>query len=50
MRVVRQHNEVLYHAVLALADLERITAGGFCARLTEAPASRPAPPESKPDK
>ncbi|HZY89536.1 MAG TPA: TolC family protein [Gemmataceae bacterium] len=45
-----QYNEVLYHAVLALADLERITAGGFCARLTEAPASRPAPPESKPDK
>jgi outer membrane protein TolC len=45
-----QYNEVLYHAVLALADLERITAGGFCARLIDAPVSRPAPKGSTPGK
>jgi outer membrane protein TolC len=28
------YNQYLYNKVLALADLERITAGGFCARLT----------------
>jgi outer membrane protein TolC len=30
-----QFNEFLYHQVLALADLERVTAGGFCAGLVE---------------
>jgi len=30
-----QYNEALYKQLLALADLERITAGGFCARLAE---------------
>jgi outer membrane protein TolC len=28
-----QYNEALYRQILALADLERITAGAFCARL-----------------
>jgi outer membrane protein TolC len=39
-----QYNEFLYREILALADLERVTAGGFCARLTEAtpPAAEPA--------
>jgi Outer membrane efflux protein len=32
-----QYNEFLYRQILALADLERITAGGFCAGLTTAP-------------
>jgi outer membrane protein TolC len=35
-----QYNEALYHLILALADLERITAGGFCAHVTEVPAPR----------
>jgi outer membrane protein TolC len=30
-----QYNDFLYHQVLALADLERVTAGGFCAGLVE---------------
>jgi outer membrane protein TolC len=30
-----QYNEYLYRQILALADLERVTAGGFCAGLTE---------------
>jgi outer membrane protein TolC len=30
-----QYNEALYRQILALADLERITAGAFCAKLTE---------------
>ena len=30
-----QHNEFLYQQVLALADLERVTAGGFCAGLVD---------------
>jgi outer membrane protein TolC len=30
-----QYNEYLYHKILALADLERITAGGFCAKLAD---------------
>jgi outer membrane protein TolC len=38
-----QYNEFLYREILALADLERITAGGFCAGLTAA-ATRQAPP------
>jgi outer membrane protein TolC len=45
-----QYNEALYNAIRALADLERITAGGFCAGLTEAPVSRPTSPEPKPNK
>ena len=36
-----QYNEYLYHKILALADLERITAGGFCARLVEVPLPTP---------
>jgi outer membrane protein TolC len=44
-----QHNETLYQEILALADLERITAGAFCAGLAApplapAPASAPTPP------
>jgi outer membrane protein TolC len=41
-----QYNEFLYDEILALVDLERITAGAFCAGLTTpvlAPA-RPTPP------
>jgi hypothetical protein len=34
-----QYNEYVYHEILALADLERITAGGFCAELVD-PAAR----------
>jgi len=30
-----QYNEFLYRQILTLADLERITAGGFCAGLAE---------------
>jgi outer membrane protein TolC len=30
-----QYNEFLYRQILALADLERVTAGGFCAGLVE---------------
>jgi len=30
-----QYNQFLYQQVLALADLERVTAGGFCAGLVE---------------
>jgi outer membrane protein TolC len=30
-----QYNEYLYREILALADLERVTAGGFCAGLVE---------------
>jgi outer membrane protein TolC len=41
-----QFNEYLYHEVLALADLERITAGGFCPGLVPAPPA--APPSSEP--
>jgi hypothetical protein len=37
-----QYNEYLYEQILALADLERITAGAFCARLAEAASARPA--------
>jgi outer membrane protein TolC len=39
-----QYNEFLYRQILALADLERVTAGGFCAGLAEAGAPRPQPP------
>jgi hypothetical protein len=35
-----QYNEFLYRQILALVDLERVTAGGFCARLVEAVAPR----------
>jgi outer membrane protein TolC len=42
-----QYNEYLYRQILALADLERITAGGFCPRLVEpAVAWKPASPEA----
>ena len=36
-----QYNEYLYRQVLALADLERVTGGAFCARLVEATAAPP---------
>jgi outer membrane protein TolC len=42
-----QYNEYLYRQLVALADLERATAGGFCAGLAELIAA-PAPPEKKP--
>src|SRR5262249_9168988 len=35
-----QYNELLYRHILALADLERVTAGGFHAGLVEAVAPR----------
>src|SRR6185369_8502546 len=37
-----QYNEFLYHQILALADLERVTAGAFCAHLAEVPVSTPS--------
>ena len=45
-----QYNEYLYHKILGLADLERITAGGFCARLTPAPPQAPPAKEKTPDR
>ena len=45
-----QYNDALYNGIRALADLERITAGGFCARLTEAPVTLPKQEEKKPEK
>lgn len=36
-----QYNEFLYRQAVALADLERITGGAFCARLVEATAAQP---------
>jgi outer membrane protein TolC len=38
------YNQYLYNKILALADLERVTAGGFCAGLVDAspPKARPA--------
>jgi outer membrane protein TolC len=32
-----QYNEYLYHKILAAADLERVTAAGFCGRLLDSP-------------
>jgi outer membrane protein TolC len=40
-----QYNEFLFQQILALADLERVTGGAFCAQLTT-PAPSPAPPPS----
>lgn len=47
-----QYNEYLYHLILALADLERATAGGFCAGLTApaAPQAQPAAEKGGEDK
>jgi outer membrane protein TolC len=42
-----QYNEYLYKQILALADLERVTAGGFCAGLVEATAAAPMAPGKK---
>jgi outer membrane protein TolC len=42
-----QYNEYLYNHILALADLERVTAGAFCAGLVAAP---PLPPPAAPEK
>jgi outer membrane protein TolC len=44
-----QYNEYLYRKIIALADVERATAGGFCARLIEA-ASGPGLPAPAPAK
>jgi outer membrane protein TolC len=41
-----QFNEYLFHEILALADLERITAGAFCAGLIEAVAQAQPVPEN----
>jgi hypothetical protein len=38
-----EYTQYLYKEILALADLERVTAGGFCARLVEALVPRPQP-------
>src|SRR5439155_1562384 len=40
-------NEYLYREILALADLERVTAGGFCAGLA-VPAAAGTPPTPGP--
>jgi outer membrane protein TolC len=36
-----QYNEALYHQLLALADLERVTGGAFCAKLSELVLPKP---------
>jgi outer membrane protein TolC len=38
-----QLNNFLYHQVVALADLERVTAGAFCAGLVGSTAAQPQP-------
>jgi outer membrane protein TolC len=43
-----QYNEYLYRQILALADLERATAGGFCAGLVADLAAPVKAPEKKP--
>jgi outer membrane protein TolC len=45
-----RYNEALYHQILALADIERITAGGICAGLTELAGVRPQPAGAAPNK
>ncbi|TMQ34817.1 MAG: TolC family protein [Planctomycetota bacterium] len=42
-----QYNEYLYRQILALADLERITAGAFSARLVDAAASQATPAKTR---
>jgi len=39
-----QYHEFLYKEILALADLERITAGAFCAGFVEPAVPRVQPP------
>jgi len=43
-----QLNEFLWQEILALADMERITAGGFCAGLTGPGLPMPKPVEKQP--
>jgi outer membrane protein TolC len=45
-----QHNEVVYQLILALAELERVTAGAFCAGLAGPipPAAQPSPVNGMP--
>ncbi len=45
-----QYNEYVYREILALADLERITAGGFCASLVKPNARRTPPAPDAGDK
>jgi hypothetical protein len=40
-QVRSQRNEALYEHALALAALERVTAGGFCPSFRETPATQP---------
>lgn len=42
-----QYNEFRYRQLLALADLERVTGGGFCARLAELAAAEQLPAPKK---
>jgi outer membrane protein TolC len=42
-----QYSDYLYHQILALADLERITGGAFSARLVEAAAAQATPAKTK---
>jgi outer membrane protein TolC len=42
-------NEAVYHSILSLANLERITAGGFNAGLAPPPAPAPAPAPAPPN-
>jgi outer membrane protein TolC len=42
-----QLNEALYQQVLALADLERVTAGGFCASLAGQPVAKTPSPQKE---
>jgi outer membrane protein TolC len=44
-----QYNEALHRQILALADLERVTGGAFCARLAELDSAGAAPAQRKGD-
>jgi outer membrane protein TolC len=44
-----QYNEYLYQQILALADLERVTAGGFCAGLTTTALAQPPQENGRPE-
>jgi outer membrane protein TolC len=45
-----QYNEALYRQIVALADLERVTAGAFCPRLADLIAPGAPPAQGKEDR
>jgi hypothetical protein len=46
-RAQSEHNEQLFRKIIALADLERVTSGGFCAGLISAVPAEPKSPDAK---